>query len=59
MVAEFLIKKFIINYQNIEEEKTRNAYVYLASIVGIFCNLILSLKKNKKKSKCFNHSRWI
>lgn len=45
MVAEFLIKKFIINYQNIEEEKTRNAYVYLASIVGIFCNLILSIIK--------------
>ena len=45
MVAEFLIKKFIINYQNIEEEKTRNAYVYLASIVGILCNLILSIIK--------------
>ena len=45
MLAEFLIKKFIINYQNIEEEKTRNAYVYLASIVGILCNLILSIIK--------------
>ena len=45
MVAEFLIKKFIINYQNIEEEKTRNAYVYLASIMGILCNLILSIIK--------------
>lgn len=45
MVAEFLIKKFIINYQNIEEEKTRNAYVYLASIVGILCNLLLSIIK--------------
>ena len=45
MVAEFLIKKFIINYQNIEEEKTRNSYVYLASIVGILCNLILSIIK--------------
>ena len=45
MVAEFLIKKFIINYQNIEEEKIRNAYVYLASIVGILCNLILSIIK--------------
>ena len=45
MVEEFLIKKFIINYQNIEEEKTRNAYVYLASIVGILCNLILSIIK--------------
>ena len=45
MVAEFLIKKFIINYQNIEEEKTRNSYVYLASIVGILCNLLLSIIK--------------
>ena len=45
MVAEFLIKKFIINYQNIEEEKTRNAYAYLASIVGILCNLLLSIIK--------------
>lgn len=42
MISKYLTKKFIMNHENIEDVKTRNAYVYLGSIVGIICNLILS-----------------
>ena len=45
MISEYLTKKFIINHENIEDEKTRNSYVYLGSIVGIICNLVLSIIK--------------
>ena len=42
MISKYLIKKFIKNPENIEDKKTRNSYVYLGSVVGIICNLILS-----------------
>lgn len=45
MISKYLTEKFIKNYQNIEDEKTRNSYVYLGSIVGIICNLVLSVVK--------------
>lgn len=45
MISEYLTKKFIINHENTEDEKTRNAYVYMGSIVGIICNLVLSIVK--------------
>lgn len=45
MISEFLVRKFVKNYETIEDEKTRNAYIYLGSIVGIICNLILSIIK--------------
>lgn len=45
MISKYLTEKFISNYENISDEKTRNAYVYLGSIVGIICNLILSIVK--------------
>lgn len=45
MISEYLTKKFILNYKNIEDVKTRNSYVYFGSIVGIICNLILSAIK--------------
>ena len=45
MISKYLTEKFIKNHQNIEDEKTRNSYVYLGSIVGIICNLILSAVK--------------
>lgn len=45
MISQFLTEKFIKNHENISDEKTRNAYVYLGSIVGIICNLILSIIK--------------
>lgn len=45
MISEYLTKKFIINHENTEDEKTRNAYVYMGSIVGIICNLVLTIVK--------------
>ncbi|MCC3866669.1 cation diffusion facilitator family transporter [Terrisporobacter mayombei] len=45
MISEYLTKKFIINHENTEDPKTRNAYVYMGSIVGIICNLVLSIVK--------------
>lgn len=45
MISKYLTEKFIKNHQNIEDEKIRNSYVYLGSIVGIICNLILSAVK--------------
>lgn len=45
MISEFLVRKFVKNYETIEDEKTRNTYIYLGSIVGIICNLILSIIK--------------
>lgn len=45
MISEYLTKKFIKNDENIDGEKNRNTYVYFASIIGIICNLILSIIK--------------
>lgn len=45
MISEYLTRKIIKNHDNIEDEKTRNSYVYLGSIVGIICNLLLSIVK--------------
>lgn len=45
MIVDFLSRRFIEDYEDIENEKTRNAYVYMASIVGIISNLILSIIK--------------
>ena len=45
MISEYLTKKFIVNHENIEDVKTRNSYVYMGSIVGIICNLLLSIIK--------------
>ena len=43
MVSRFLIRKFIKNYQDIEDKDTRNSYIYLGGIVGIACNLIFAI----------------
>lgn len=45
MISEYLTRKIIKDHDNIENEKTRNAYVYLGSVVGIICNLLLSIVK--------------
>lgn len=43
--CKFLIKKFIKEPQNINDEYTRNQYGFLGGIVGIISNLILFLTK--------------
>lgn len=40
-MTEFLIRKFVLNYENIEDGAVRTRYGVLSSIVGIICNLIL------------------
>lgn len=40
-MTEFLVRKFVKNYQNTEDVTVRTSYGVLSSIVGIVCNLIL------------------
>lgn len=44
-MREFLVKKFIKNYEQIDDSKVREQYGVLSSIVGIFCNIILFVLK--------------
>jgi len=40
-MTKFLVKRFVKEYDKVEKVSVRTAYGVLASIVGIFCNLIL------------------
>lgn len=40
-MTDFLVKHFIKDYEDIEKMSVRTAYGVLASVVGIFCNVIL------------------
>lgn len=44
-MTEFLIKKFVKDYENTGEQKVRTAYGVLSSFVGIFCNVLLFAAK--------------
>ncbi|MBU3196416.1 cation diffusion facilitator family transporter [Clostridium algidicarnis] len=41
MISNFLVKKFVKNYKNTEEEKVRNSYGFLGGIIGIIINSLL------------------
>ncbi|PPK49201.1 cation diffusion facilitator family transporter [Clostridium algidicarnis] len=41
MISDFLVKKFVKNYKNTEEEKVRNSYGFLGGIIGIIINSLL------------------
>ena len=45
MLSEILTRKLVKNYKDIENEKTRNSYIYVGGLVGIVCNLILTVVK--------------
>ena len=45
MMTEFLIRHFIKDYKDVEKISVRTAYGVLASIVGIFCNVLLFVVK--------------
>jgi cation diffusion facilitator family transporter len=45
MMTNFLIKKFIKNYDNVKNASVREAYGKLGSVVGIIANIILSVSK--------------
>ena len=44
-MTEFLVKHFVKDYEEIEKVSVRTAYGTLASMVGIFCNVILFVVK--------------
>ena len=41
MMKDFLVRRFIKDYENVENAKVRTAYGMLAGITGICCNLLL------------------
>lgn len=45
MISDFLLRKFVKNSEDVENENVRNKYVYLAGIIGILSNLTLSIVK--------------
>ncbi|MCY6483242.1 cation diffusion facilitator family transporter [Clostridium aestuarii] len=45
MLSKFLVSHFIKNHENINDNKVREAYGYLAGTIGIISNLILFLIK--------------
>ena len=44
-MTAFLVKHFVKDYEEIEKMSVRTAYGVLASIVGIFCNVLLFIVK--------------
>lgn len=44
-MTKFLIRRFVKDYENTEEMSVRAAYGVLASMVGIFCNILLAAAK--------------
>ena len=40
-MTEFLVHKFVKNYEDIGDDQVRTSYGVLASVVGIFCNVLL------------------
>lgn len=44
-MTDFLVKKFVKDYEDIDKVSVRTAYGVLASLTGIFCNVFLFLLK--------------
>ncbi len=44
-MTEFLVKRFVRDYEEVEKMSVRTSYGVLASIVGIFCNVFLFIVK--------------
>ena len=40
-MTEFLVKRFVVDYKNVENRKVRTSYGILSSIVGVICNVLL------------------
>ena len=49
-MTEFLVNKFIKDSANIESTEVRTRYGMLASVVGIFCNVLLFSVKHWRGS---------
>ena len=44
-MTDFLVKRFVKDYEDTEKVSVRTAYGVLASVTGIFCNVLLFLVK--------------
>ena len=44
-MTNFLIKRFIKDYENIQKTSVRSAYGKLSGVVGIVCNVLLCAVK--------------
>ena len=44
-MTDFLVRKFVKNYEQTEDVQVRTSYGVLSSIVGIFCNVLLFAAK--------------
>lgn len=44
-MTELLVRHFVKNYKDIEKASVRSSYGVLASIVGVFCNILLFVVK--------------
>ena len=44
-MTEFLVKRFVKNYQDTDRTEVRTAYGVLSGLVGICCNVLLFLGK--------------
>ena len=44
-MTELLVKHFIKDYEETEKASVRSSYGVLASIVGVFCNILLFVVK--------------
>ena len=44
-MTEFLIRRFVKDYENTEDTQVRTRYGLMASIVGICCNVVLFCAK--------------
>ena len=40
-MVDFLVHKFVKDYQNVENARVRTEYGVMASTVGIICNILL------------------
>lgn len=44
-MTEFLVKRFVKDYEDVDKVSVRTAYGVLSSVTGIFCNVILFVAK--------------
>lgn len=44
-MTEFLVRHFVKDYENTSKVSVRTAYGVLASVTGIFCNILLFAAK--------------
>lgn len=45
VITEYLVRRFVKNYQDTEDSQVRTAYGVLSSVVGICCNVLLFVVK--------------